>query len=183
MAQHLSSFARLTRRALPMLGGLLLLSGCSGSDIVRAFSLERETPDEYTVTTHAPLSMPPSEKLNLPGSGNGSTADDSPRMQALETLSPNAALHPVDGGPSSGQTALVDEVGKAANGPRNAELGSAGAGLVDSIMFWHGGSAGSVVDGAAENRRLQRDSALGRKPAADATPTTKSSDSGFLGIF
>ncbi|GAJ28425.1 DUF3035 domain-containing protein [Acidomonas methanolica] len=167
---------------LPLTGAALMLAGCSGSDISRAFSLERETPDEYTVTTRAPLSMPPSEKLNLPGAAPPAV-DQSPRMQALETLSPNAALHPIDGSPSAGQSTLVSEVDRSSKAPENAELGAAGAGFVDSLMFWHGGSAGSVVDGAAENRRLHKESALGRKPDTGATPTIHAADSKFLGVF
>ncbi|AQS86772.1 hypothetical protein AA101099_0053 [Neoasaia chiangmaiensis NBRC 101099] len=182
MAQHPSSSARFVQRALPLLGGVMLLAGCSGNDISRAFSLERSTPDEYTVTTRAPLSMPPSEKLSAPGSGQ-QAPDESPSMQALETLSPNAALHQSQGSTSAGQSALVGEVDKASSAPNNAELGTAGAGLVDNLMFWHGGSAGSVVDGTAENRRIQQESALGKGPASGATPTVRAKSSGFLGIF
>lgn len=180
---HASSRLRaIGLRALPFTGAILMLSGCSGSDISRAFSLQRDTPDEYTVTTRAPLSMPPSEQLGLPGEGQ-SAVDESPRMQALETLSPNAALHPIEGSPSEGQSQLVSEVDKSAAGPNNAELGKAGAGFVDQLMFWHGGEAGSVVDGAAENRRLHKESALGNKPDTGATPTIKAPTSSFLGIF
>lgn len=178
MAQHPLSYAR---TLLPMLGGLVLLSGCSGADVSRAFGLERSTPDEYTVTTRAPLSMPPSEQLNRPGTG-GRNLDDSPRMQALETLSPNAALHSQTGSDSAGQSALVGQVDQSSKAPNNAELGSAGAGLVDNLMFWHGGNSGAVVDGPAENRRIQRESALGHNPSNGATPTKKSGGN-FLGVF
>ncbi|WP_147091955.1 DUF3035 domain-containing protein [Swaminathania salitolerans] len=168
-------------RILPLLGLTALLPACSGSDVSRAFGLERSMPDEYTVTTRAPLSMPPTEKLSLPGEGDHS-AEENPRMQALETLSPNAALHPMSGSTSPGQEALVGQVDQASKAPNNAELGAAGAGLTDELMFWRGGNAGSVVDSEAENRRIQRASALGQNPASGATPTKKSK-SAFLGIF
>ncbi|MFT9296579.1 MAG: DUF3035 domain-containing protein [Gluconobacter sp.] len=161
----------------------LMLSGCSGSDLERAFGMERYMPDEYTVTTRAPLSMPPSEKMQLPGAADAHRPDESPRMQALETLSPDAALHPFGGENSSGQSALVGQVDKASGAPNNAELGAADAGFVDNLMFWRGGQAGSVVDGDAENRRIRENSALGRNPATGATPTGKKKSGHFLGVL
>ncbi|MXV45277.1 DUF3035 domain-containing protein [Saccharibacter sp. 17.LH.SD] len=151
----------------------LALTGCSGSDVVRGFGLHRSTPDEYTVTTRAPLSMPPSEILALPGAANANRPDESPRMQALETLAPDVALHPMQGDPSSGQTTLVHNVDRAAHAPDNAELGDADVGFVNSLMFWQGGHAGSVVDGEAENQRIQNDSALGHPFNYGATPTMR----------
>ena len=161
----------------------LMLSGCSGSDLERAFGMERYMPDEYTVTTRAPLSMPPTEKMQLPGAADAHRPDESPRMQALETLSPDAALHPFNGENSSGQSALVGQVDKASGAPNNAELGAADAGFVDNLMFWKGGQAGSVVDGDAENRRIRENSALGRNPATGATPTVKKKSGHFLGVL
>ncbi|QDH16752.1 DUF3035 domain-containing protein [Swingsia samuiensis] len=151
----------------------LMLSGCSGSDVERAFGMERSMPDEYTVTTRAPLSMPPSEKMQLPGASDAHRPDESPRMQALETLSPETALHSASAQNSSGQAALANEVDQASTAPNNAELGNADAGFVDNLMFWQGGKAGSVVDGDAENRRIRENSALGRNPTVGATPTVK----------
>lgn len=151
------------------------LVGCSGSDVARGFGLKRPMPDEYTVTTRAPLSMPPSEKLVLPGAANANRPDESPRMQALETLAPDVALHSIVGEASAGQTALVSDVSNAARGPNNSELGDSDAGFVDSLMFWQGGRAGDVVDGDSENRRIQHNSALGQPLDHGATPTMKGS--------
>ncbi|QDH15278.1 DUF3035 domain-containing protein [Oecophyllibacter saccharovorans] len=166
------------RGGLCLLGvGLVLgLSGCSGEEVARAFGLKRSTPDEYTIITRAPLSMPPSEKLVLPGAEEANRPDESPRLQALETLAPETALHPATGTDSSGQTELVSQVSSAAKAPTNsnAELGPADQGFVDSLMFWQGGgSAGGVVDGEAENRRIQRNSALGKPLDMGATPTMR----------
>nr|WP_249110467.1 DUF3035 domain-containing protein [Neokomagataea anthophila] len=160
-----------------------MLSGCSGDDVTRAFGMERIMPDEYTVTTRAPLSMPPSEKMQLPGAADAHRPDESPRMQALETLSPDTALHPVAGGNSAGQTALVDQATQASHSADNAELGNADAGFVDNLMFWSGGKAGGVVDGDGENRRIRENTALGRKPTTGATPTVTKKTGHFLGVF
>ncbi|MBS1103454.1 DUF3035 domain-containing protein [Gluconobacter sp. Dm-62] len=174
--------ARLSVQMGAMASVGLLLSGCSGADVSRAIGLERAMPDEYTVTTRAPLSMPPSEQMQLPGAADAHRPDESPRMQALETLSPDTALHPDSGKGSTGQTALVGQVDKSANAPNNAELGAADAGFVDNLMFWNAGNAGSVVDGDGENRRIRENSALGRNPAAGATPTVRKKKA-FLGVL
>ncbi|MFT8719461.1 DUF3035 domain-containing protein [Acetobacter sp.] len=150
-----------------------LLTGCSGNDINRAFGLQRSVPDEYTVTTRAPLSMPPSTDLVKPGSAVDHPRDESERMEALETLSPDVALRGTSGPDSSGQTMLINEADEAAGEPDRGELGKAGEGYVDALLFWKGGGAGSVVDGDAENRRLKANAALGNQPTKGATPTKK----------
>ena len=48
---------------------LILLAGCSGDKLTRTFGLTRDAPDEYTVTTRAPLSMPPDYNLRPPRPG------------------------------------------------------------------------------------------------------------------
>lgn len=170
------SMAPMLSRLVPftlLLSGGLLLSGCTGADVNRAFGLERDLPDEYTVTTRAPLSMPPTQELAPPHSDAARPQDESPRLQALETLSPNVALQSADGAPSSGQAALVDEADDASTASDKGELGKAGQGFIDQLMFWNGGGAGNVVDGQAENRRLRRNAALGNSPTQGATPTVQ----------
>ena len=44
------------------------LAGCSG-DSQRTFGFSRDAPDEFTVTTRAPLAMPPSFALPPPTPG------------------------------------------------------------------------------------------------------------------
>ncbi|MCE0744513.1 DUF3035 domain-containing protein [Acetobacter sicerae] len=165
------------------LGLSALLTGCAGSDVTRAFGLQRNVPDEYTVTTRAPLSMPPSTELVKPGSGIDHTRDESQRMEALETLSPDVALHGTSGPDSSGQTMLINEADDAAEQADQGELGKAGEGYVDALLFWKGGGAGSVVDGDAENRRLKANAALGNPPTKGATPTKKAKKSKVLGVL
>ena len=51
------------------------MSGCSGGDqISRSLGLVRDAPDEFTVTTRAPLAMPPSFALPPPTPGCGAAA-------------------------------------------------------------------------------------------------------------
>src|ERR1700722_3026369 len=101
----------------PLLLGasLLLLGGCSGDTLSRTFGLSRDAPDEYTVTTRAPLSMPPDYNLRPPRPGAPRPQEQSERQQAQEALVPQTALDaPASGGTSAGQAALVQEAGPAA---------------------------------------------------------------------
>lgn len=154
-----------------LVGGCMMLSGCSGHEAAQAFGLERSMPDEYTVTTRSPLSMPPSEELVKPSKGDERTQDESERLQALETLSPDVALRGTNGDTSEGQTILVNEASAAADEPDQGELGAAGTGFVEQLMFWKGGKDGGVVNADEENRRLKTNAALGLPPTKGVTPT------------
>jgi hypothetical protein len=159
------------------------LSACSGEQIERNFGLVRDAPDEYTVTTRAPLSMPPDARLAAPQPGAPRPQEQSTRTQALETLAPDVALQGASGSNSPGQSALVQSAANAAAAPTGAgrgELDRPGAGFVNELMFWKGGQAGSVVDADAEKRRLEENAALGRPPTVGATPTVKVSKPGLF---
>ena len=61
---------------------LILLAGCNGDKIARTFGLTRDAPDEFTVTTRAPLSMPPDYNLRPPRPGAPRPQEQSERQQA-----------------------------------------------------------------------------------------------------
>lgn len=154
------------------IGVAFLLSACSGQDVSRAFGLKRSMPDEYTVTTRAPLSMPPSDSLMKPNDDGIRPQDQSVRQQALEILSPDVALEGNKDVESSGQTALVQEATQSADQERQHELMTEN-GFVDQVMFWKNGKPDDLaVNGAAENRRLHNNLSLGLHPDEGATPTT-----------
>ena len=159
------------------------LAGCTGQEIERDFGLVRDAPDEYTVTTRAPLSMPPDAQLVSPQAGAPRPQEQSTRTQALETLAPDVALQGAAGTNSPGQAALVQNATASSAAPTGAargELDRPGTGFVNELMFWKGGEAGSIVDADAEKRRLQENAALGRAPTDGATPTVKLSKPGFF---
>ena len=92
----------------------LALAGCgSGSDISRTFGLTRDAPDEFQVTTRAPLSMPPDYALRPPRPGAPRPQELSSRDAAEATLAPQAALGgpTQDGTASPGQSALLSAAG------------------------------------------------------------------------
>src|ERR1700753_207353 len=93
---------------------LILLGGCATGDLTRTFGLTRDAPDEYTVTTRAPLSMPPDYNLRPPRPGAARPQEHSERQQAQEALVPQTALDSPQVSVSPGQAALLQEAGPAA---------------------------------------------------------------------
>ncbi len=162
--------------------GALVLAGCSGEEVERDFGLTRSSPDEFTVTTRAPLSLPPDASLAAPTPGIDRVQDQSAQTQALETLAPNVALSGASGGTSPGQQALVAGAANAsAQAPTGGALDHPSQGFVNELMFWQGGGANAIVDAGAERQRLQENAALGRNPTVGATPTIKVSKPGLFG--
>src|SRR3954447_22970602 len=103
---------------LPLAAAMLalgLLQGC-GNDTARSFGFTRDAPDEFQVTTRAPLSMPPAlGELPTPRPGAERPQELSQRQAAEATLVPGAALGQGASGPrSSGESALLSQAGRPA---------------------------------------------------------------------
>jgi hypothetical protein len=166
---------------------LLALSACSSGDVVRSFGLTRDAPDEFQVTTRAPLSMPPDFTLRPPEPGAARPQEMSQRDQAQATLVPDTALGSGSGGDSAGQQALVEQAGPAAPADirRRVDADSAlDAGdptLVDRLMFWRKSTAPVEIDAGAEAQRLRANAATGQSPVAGDTPIIQPKKSSFLG--
>jgi hypothetical protein len=173
--------------------GLLAVAGCSG-DVERDFGLTRDPPDEFTVTTRAPLSMPPEYTLRPPQPGASRPQELSSEQQAEAALAPETALHAPAGQDSAGQDALVAQAGPPAPADIrekiNAEQGldRPRQGLTARLMFWRSApEPGTIVDARKESQRLRENAALGQPPTVGDTPIIqsqkKSGGGGFLGIF
>src|SRR5579883_2916063 len=169
---------RFFTRVAPVLvagGACLLLSACGGNDLARTMGFVRDAPDEFTVTTQAPLSMPPDFALRPPRPG-------APRPQDRSTTA--------DTGLSPGQQALIAQAGPApanvaAQVDKQAELTKPSPGFIDRLMFWRSpAQPGDVVDAQQEAERLRKNAALGQSPATGPTPIIQSKPKGLLeGLF
>ncbi len=181
---------RFTRAILAAGAGCLLLAGCSGDDLSRSFGITRDTPDEFTVTTRAPLSMPPDLDLKPPTPGAPRPQEQSSPAAAEAALAPETALR-TDAGQSAGKSTLVADAGRAA--PRDirtkvAQDAAADApsnSLTDQLLFWRKPAApGVVVDPAREAARIRENAALGQNVQSGDTPIIQPSHKGVLdGIF
>jgi hypothetical protein len=172
---------------LAALAALLLLGAC-GPDTARNFGFTRDAPDEFQVTTRAPLSMPPSlTELPTPRPGASRPQELSQRQAAEAALAPSAALGAARGArPSSGESALLSQAGQPVGGDirrrvdeESLRLDRTDRGLVDRLMFWREPDPpGTPVDPNREARRLRENAALGRDPTDGETPVVQPTRSG-----
>jgi hypothetical protein len=160
--------------------GLLLLglAGC-GSDLSRTFGLTRDTPDEFTVTTRAPLSMPPDYSLRPPQPGAARPQEMSARRAAEADLAPQSALGAAQpSGMSSGEQAFLNAAGPPAPGNIRQQVNqdfskdTSGDSITDRLMFWTPSKPGPgvTVDPAKEAERLRANAALGQNADQGTTP-------------
>jgi hypothetical protein len=176
--------------AFALAGLLLPLAGC-GDNLTRTFGLTRDAPDEFTVTTRAPLSMPPDYNLRPPRPGEQRPQEQSERQQAEETLVPQLALSAPKGDMSAGQQALLAETGPPAPADiktkidQDARLSDAGDSFIDKVLYWRKpDTQHAQVDADKEAQRLRQDAALGEPPNVGDTPIIQQKKTGwFTNLF
>ena len=169
--------------------GVLALAACSGDEMTRTFGLTRDAPDEFRVTTRAPLSMPPDlATLPPPAPGTARPQELTQEQAAQAVLSPDTVLERSNAQSSPGQQALVASAGPAA--PRDirarvdgeSQLDRPGQSFTDRLMFWRDSPPpGTVVDAKRESQRLRQDAALGQSPQSGDTPIIQQKRQGLLG--
>ena len=169
----------------------LLLSGC-GDSLTRTFGLTRDAPDEFSVTTRAPLAMPPEFSLRPPRPGAARPQEQSDRDQAELALAPQAALaNNAPAGLTPGQNALLQAAGSAAPADirskidQDTQLDRPQRGFADKMLFWQTPPpAGTQIDAQKETQRLRENAALGKDSTVGSTPIIQTPKKGFLqGIF
>jgi hypothetical protein len=163
-----------------------LLTGCGNSSLTRTFGLTRDTPDEFTVVTRAPLSMPPDFTLRPPQPGAMRPQDQSDRTQAESALVPEAALGGTRAGVSPGQAALVRDVGGAPADIRQrvdqeARMDTGNDSFIDKVLYWRKpDEQRAVVDPSLEAQRLRQNAALGQSPVNGDTPVIRDKKKGWF---
>ncbi len=167
------------------------LAACSGDELTRTFGLTRDAPDEFRVTTRAPLSMPPDLTLRPPRPGATRPQEMTQSEQAEAALAPDTVLGRPDAGASPGQEALVAAAGRPAPADiRNrvdneAALDTPSRPFTDRLMFWQSPPPpGTQVDAERESARLRQNAALGQSPEVGDTPIIQRKRQGlFSSIF
>ena len=166
----------------------LILSGCGGmNQVYRTFGLTRDAPDEFTVTTRAPLSMPPDFSLRPPRPGAPRPQEQSERQAAEETLVPDLALNQPTATASAGQDALLAQTGPAAPSDirrkvdQDARYAQNDQSFIDKVLYWRQPNTQDVqVDPQKESQRLRQNAALGQAPDVGDTPIIKQKPKGWL---
>jgi hypothetical protein len=165
----------------------LALVGCGREELQRSFGLIRDAPDEFVVTTRAPLSIPPDFSLRPPDPGAPRPQEQTSTQAAEAALVPQAALAPEDAQSSPGQQALLSAAGPAAPADirlrvdQDAAREASDHSLTDRLMFWKSPRPpGTVVDAQKEAQRLRDNAALGQSPVQGDTPTIKNKPKTFF---
>jgi hypothetical protein len=171
------------------IGAVLVLAGCGGSDdLSRTFGLTRDAPDEFTVTTRAPLSMPPDYRLRPPEPGAPRPQEQSTTQTAQVTIAGADALAaPAAPADSPGEEALLAAAGSPPPADIrdlvNAEAAKAASNrsLTDELLFWKSPPPpGVAVDPQKEAERLRTNAALGQSPDTGETPIIQKKNRNFL---
>ncbi len=178
-------------RTLLILSCALGLSACGGDELSRTFGLTRDAPDEFQVTTRAPLSMPPDFNLRAPRPGASRPQELTQSQQAEAALSPSTLLNQPRAEDSPGQDALLAAAGRPAPADirarvdSEAAIDSPGRDFADRLMFWQSPPPpGTAVDPRREAARLRQNAALGQDAAAGDTPIIQRKRQGILsGLF
>ncbi|MCS6854999.1 MAG: DUF3035 domain-containing protein [Elioraea sp.] len=183
------------RRGLALALSLPLVAACGG-DVARSFGLTRDPPDEFLVTTRAPLSLPPDYALRPPRPGAPRPQEPPAREAAAALLVARTVTQPVLADipqrASAGEAALLAAAGPPVPADLRRQIDQESALLaerersfVDRLVFWRRPEPdGVAVDPRAEAARLREAAALGREPTAGETPIIQRRRRGLLeGLF
>ncbi|SOD96110.1 DUF3035 domain-containing protein [Caenispirillum bisanense] len=183
-------------RSVWLVGGALAvtlaLSACGNTKQV--LGLEREGPDEFTVVSRAPLSIPPQFSLRPPEPGAPRPQEGTAEMQARRALTGQQVQQAyLNAGLSPGESVLLSKTG-AAQAPddirqvvnrESSVLAEEERTLTDRLVFWRGPTPpGTIVDPEAEARRIRENQALGTPVTQGETPKIERREKAFLeGLF
>jgi hypothetical protein len=183
---------RILATSLLVAGFAATLTGCGdGQSLSKSLGLVHDAPDEFSVTTRAPLAMPPTFALPPPRPGAVRPQEQTERAKAEEALVPTIALGAPPPGNSPGQEALVQQAGPPVANNIRSEVDQEAVndrpsqGVMDKLMFWRKPEQpGIVVDPSKEAQRLRENSALGHNPETGDTPIVQPKQRAWLeGIF
>ncbi len=178
--------------------GVLMLAGCSC--VQEQFSLTSTPPDEFRVTTRAPLAVPPDFNLRPPTPGEPRPQEGTATQQAKQVIfraSENAGLALEEAMPADGRTVgeralLVEAQADQSQSDirqvverESRTLREEDGYLYDVLVFWRDKEPpGQIIDAEAEAKRLQENAALGKPVTAGETPTIERKKKALLeGIF
>ena len=172
--------------------GALALSACSNAS--RTLGLDPAPPDEFTVVSKAPLTIPPDFNLRPPKPGAARPQEQTPTTRAQAALVGDA--QPAASAPTTpGETALL-QVARAQDANPNirqvlntetTQLAERDGGFVDRLLdrVRSAQDEGQVVNAVEEERRLRQQGAASNTSANDqqAPIIRRKSRSILSGVF
>lgn len=190
-----------SRRAALLALAVMAVAGLPGCDSVRnTFGLSKQPPDEFTVMTRAPLTLPPDFQLRPPEPGAPRPQELQPDEQARAALFGDPGREPGESYSTADlmavspaerallQVADAEQVDPSIRRIVNEEttaLIERDRRFIDRLIFWQKEQPpGEVVDPVRERERLQETAARGVPPTHGTTPTIERRERGILeGIF
>jgi len=188
----------LRRFSFVLLAGLTL-SACG--NIKQQLGFNRESPDEFTVLSRAPLTIPPDFALQPPAPGAVRPQEGTEQDRAREVLLGRSSQNPkvyarqlaANNQLTAGEKTLLMKSGANEAVPNirhiveeeTSTLAMEKASFTDHLVFWEDRSyQGTGVDANKETRRIQENMALGRALSEGEPPTIKRQTKAlFEGIF
>lgn len=171
---------------------VLAISGCSTwTDVKRGLGMEKVVPDEFDVTTNAPLAIPPDYTLRPPKPGAAPTQQVSPTAQAQETVfragDTKLDTLPPDKSRSAGESALLQDAG-AGKAPKDIrqlvnnedQTAYSSDTLTQRLLFWRSEppNPNQSLDPTAESERLREFGANGANGANGTNGTAATGTNG-----
>ena len=173
-----------------VIAAVALLGGCA--KVRSQLGLGKQSPDEFSVVTRAPLSVPPDFSLRPPVPGEKRPQEKTAQALAQTALY-GAAEDTAKAADTPGERALLShaDANKAQPGIRrtlneeNAILAADDQSFVDRLMFWQDKEPpGQIIDPQKEAQRVQEAIALGKSPTEGETAVIKRRKKAILeGIF
>lgn len=177
----------------------LAVVGCSDG-LKEKIGLSKRSPDEFSVVTRAPLSLPPDFNLRPPRPGAVRPQEGTAQLRARR------AIFPLDGttriadlrsdfqseGFSASEASFLTRIGahdnpddiRARIDRETRRIVRADDDFTDRLIFWkEAEEPGVVVDAAAESRRLQENSALGTRGAGETPTISRESKAPLEDVF
>ncbi|MEQ8194072.1 MAG: DUF3035 domain-containing protein [Rhodospirillales bacterium] len=179
---------------------MLILPLLGACDSVRSIMGGKTSPDEFSVYSRAPLSIPPEFKLRPPSPGAERPQEVKPRDTAAEVMMSNRESARMRSGQlggrerggslTPGEKALVGKTGGDSTDPEIRAIVNreavvpieASKTLADKVMFWRDPrKRTNIIDPQKENERIRKQQAQGKPVTGEGVPVIRQDlDRGFL---
>lgn len=173
-----------TRIAAILGSAVLALALGACEDTKKILGLDKRPPDEFTVYSRAPLSLPPSYELRPPAPGESRPQEAAPSSEAETALRGRrpgtVAEQTAPAGASPGTTALLRQTGGLSVQPNirvlineeAASLAQENDRITNKILFWRKPDepGAVIVNPEKESQRIRENQALGKPVNEGETP-------------
>ena len=166
------------------------LTACDGAR--EAMGIAKQSPDEFSIVTRAPLSLPPDYGLRPPKPGLKRPQEESIKERArIRLLSRRKDKNTTSSTNllSSSESALLQKAGAVNADPsirriinrESSILAVENQNFADKLIFWKGRpEPGTIVNAPAEDKRLRENLALGDAPTKGRSPQIGRKPKGWL---